>query len=46
MGTEGFYGPSSPQKNPNNVQLGVDFLRENQIQGVDFAAFHAYSDPW
>lgn len=46
VGSEGFYGPSSREKNPNNTLLGGDFIRESQIDGVDFAAFHAYSDPW
>ncbi|XVF73776.1 hypothetical protein PTKIN_Ptkin13bG0009100 [Pterospermum kingtungense] len=47
-GLEGFYGPSSSQKqqyNPN-FQVGADFIANNQIPGVDFATVHSYPDQW
>ncbi|XP_022769018.1 mannan endo-1,4-beta-mannosidase 7-like isoform X1 [Durio zibethinus] len=47
-GLEGFYGPSSSQKqqyNPN-FQVGTDFVANNQIPGIDFATVHSYPDQW
>ncbi|XWS25798.1 hypothetical protein CRYUN_Cryun27aG0098400 [Craigia yunnanensis] len=47
-GLEGFYGPSSSQKqqyNPN-FQVGTDFIANNQIAGIDFATVHSYPDQW
>lgn len=47
-GLEGFYGPSSSQKqqyNPN-FQVGTDFIANNQIPGIDFATVHSYPDQW
>ncbi|KAL4296799.1 hypothetical protein GQ457_12G031130 [Hibiscus cannabinus] len=47
-GLEGFYGPSSSQKqqyNPN-FQVGTDFIANNQIPGIDFATLHSYPDQW
>ena len=51
IGTEGFYGPSSPDKdgfNPNTyaTQVGTDFIRNNQALGIDFASVHIYPDSW
>ncbi|KAK2414943.1 mannan endo-1,4-beta-mannosidase [Trifolium repens] len=49
--TEGFYGPSTPQRlqfNPNTYaqQVGTDFIRNHQVLGVDFASVHMYADSW
>lgn len=47
-GLEGFYGPSTPQRkrvNPN-LDIGTDFIANNQIPGIDFATVHAYPDQW
>ncbi|TXG57503.1 hypothetical protein EZV62_015332 [Acer yangbiense] len=51
IGTEGFYGPSTPDKaqfNPNTyaTQVGTDFIRNHQVIGVDFASVHIYADSW
>ncbi|KAK4796733.1 hypothetical protein SAY86_029059 [Trapa natans] len=47
-GLEGFYGPSSAQKQGNNPYflLGTDFIQNNQIPGIDFATVHSYPDQW
>ncbi|CAO2204277.1 unnamed protein product [Urochloa humidicola] len=45
-GLEGFYGASSPSKNPSGYQLGADFVANNRAPGVDFATVHAYPDQW
>ncbi|XP_031268970.1 mannan endo-1,4-beta-mannosidase 7-like [Pistacia vera] len=48
VGLEGFYGPSSSEKqqyNPN-FQVGTDFITNNQIPGIDFATVHSYPDQW
>ncbi|KAI0492892.1 hypothetical protein KFK09_027168 [Dendrobium nobile] len=48
-GLEGFYGPSSPselQINPAGIQVGTDFIANNQISGIDFATLHSYPDQW
>ncbi|XP_058214784.1 mannan endo-1,4-beta-mannosidase 6 isoform X4 [Rhododendron vialii] len=51
IGLEGFYGPSTPNKvqfNPNTAaqQVGIDFIRNHQVLGVDFASAHIYADSW
>ncbi|KAL8167272.1 hypothetical protein V2J09_008771 [Rumex salicifolius] len=51
IGSEGFYGPSTPDKasfNPNSyaTQVGTDFIRNHQALGVDFASAHIYADSW
>uniref|UniRef100_A0A1D1XEY2 mannan endo-1,4-beta-mannosidase n=1 Tax=Anthurium amnicola TaxID=1678845 RepID=A0A1D1XEY2_9ARAE len=51
IGSEGFYGPSTPdrlQLNPNTVagQVGTDFIRNHRAFGVDFASAHMYPDAW
>ncbi|VFQ62410.1 unnamed protein product [Cuscuta campestris] len=50
IGLEGFYGQQNPKKNlgSNNGfhQFGTDFIRNNQIPGIDFATVHAYPDAW
>ncbi|KAM2020721.1 hypothetical protein FF1_042512 [Malus domestica] len=46
VGLEGFYGSSNPKKNPNNYQIGTDFIANNQIRDIDFATVHAYPDQW
>ncbi|GLJ16783.1 hypothetical protein SUGI_0289040 [Cryptomeria japonica] len=51
IGTEGFYGPSSPDRdgfNPNTyaTQVGTDFMRNHQALGIDFASVHIYPDSW
>ncbi|EPS69785.1 endo-beta-mannanase [Genlisea aurea] len=47
-GLEGFYGQSDNKQrqllNSNYFQVGTDFLRNNQIPGVDFATVHSYAD--
>lgn len=47
-GLEGFYGQSTPQRkrvNPN-LNIGTDFIANNQIPGIDFATVHSYPDQW
>ncbi|KAH7554659.1 hypothetical protein JRO89_XS12G0253900 [Xanthoceras sorbifolium] len=51
IGLEGFYGPSAPEKaqfNPNSYAtlVGTDFIRNQQVIGVDFASVHNYADSW
>ncbi|KAL6593209.1 hypothetical protein ACP70R_049093 [Stipagrostis hirtigluma subsp. patula] len=51
VGTEGFYGPSSPARmeaNPNTFAglVGTDFIRNHRILGIDFASVHVYPDTW
>ncbi|XP_031498986.1 mannan endo-1,4-beta-mannosidase 6-like isoform X1 [Nymphaea colorata] len=51
IGSEGFYGPSSPDKvqfNPNTFaqQIGTDFLRNHKAFAIDFASAHIYADTW
>ncbi|CAH9101203.1 unnamed protein product [Cuscuta epithymum] len=51
IGSEGFYGPSTPSRtqfNPNTYaqQVGTDFIRNHQALGVDFASAHIYPDSW
>ncbi|KAJ6840324.1 mannan endo-1,4-beta-mannosidase 1 [Iris pallida] len=47
-GLEGFYGESSPQMKQANpgIQVGTDFIANNQIAGIDFATLHSYPDQW
>lgn len=47
-GLEGFYGQSNAQRQQNNpnFQVGTDFIRNNQIQEIDFATVHSYPDGW
>ncbi|KAL6865012.1 hypothetical protein ACP4OV_016163 [Aristida adscensionis] len=51
VGTEGFYGPSSPARldaNPNAFagHVGADFIRNHRVLGIDFASVHVYPDTW
>ncbi|KAK8959784.1 Mannan endo-1,4-beta-mannosidase 6 [Platanthera guangdongensis] len=51
VGVEGFYGPSTPNRqqfNPNTLsaQVGTDFIRNHQALGIDFATVHIYPDTW
>lgn len=51
IGSEGFYGPSSPDRqrfNPNSFaeQAGTDFVRNHRALGIDFASAHLYPDAW
>ncbi|KAL5807679.1 hypothetical protein ACOSQ3_028370 [Xanthoceras sorbifolium] len=51
IGLEGFYGLSAPEKaqfNPNSYAtlVGTDFIRNQQVIGVDFASVHNYADSW
>ncbi|VFR03631.1 unnamed protein product [Cuscuta campestris] len=50
IGLEGFYGQQNPKKNLGSNdgfhQFGTDFIRNNQIPGIDFATVHAYPDAW
>ncbi|WOK95881.1 mannan endo-1,4-beta-mannosidase 6-like [Canna indica] len=50
-GSEGFYGPSTPDRlkvNPNTFagQVGTDFIRNHKTLGVDYASAHIYPDTW
>ncbi|XP_073008037.1 mannan endo-1,4-beta-mannosidase 1 [Typha latifolia] len=46
-GLEGFYGLYSPQNKVNpGIQIGTDFIANNQIPGIDFATIHSYPDQW
>ncbi|KAK8928881.1 Mannan endo-1,4-beta-mannosidase 6 [Platanthera zijinensis] len=51
VGIEGFYGPSTPNRqqfNPNtfSAQVGTDFIRNHRALGIDFATVHIYPDTW
>uniref|UniRef100_A0A0A9GJ14 mannan endo-1,4-beta-mannosidase n=1 Tax=Arundo donax TaxID=35708 RepID=A0A0A9GJ14_ARUDO len=51
VGTEGFYGPSSParmQANPNSFagKVGTDFIHNHRVLGIDFASVHVYPVAW
>lgn len=53
VGTEGFYGPSSPQSKLNvnpgvwkDNNYGSDFIRNAKTPGIDFASIHLYPDTW
>ncbi|KAJ1285366.1 hypothetical protein BS78_03G274000 [Paspalum vaginatum] len=53
VGTEGFYGPTSPQRkmtvNPgtwDDSNFGSDFVRNAKIPDIDFASIHLYPDTW
>ncbi|GAU42291.1 hypothetical protein TSUD_82000 [Trifolium subterraneum] len=48
IGSEGFYGESTPEKkllNPG-YQVGTDFITNNQIPEIDFATINLYPDRW
>ena len=45
-GLDGFYGESTPQKmrfDPG-FNVGIDFITNNLIVGIDFAIVHSYPD--
>ncbi|KAG6431928.1 hypothetical protein SASPL_103500 [Salvia splendens] len=49
IGMEGFYGDSVPERkqaNPNNIQVGTDFISNHLVKDIDFATIHAYPDIW
>lgn len=48
VGDEGFYGQSNSQRQRYNpyIQLGTDFIENNQITDIDFATVHSYPDQW
>ncbi|GAB2252322.1 hypothetical protein Droror1_Dr00005169 [Drosera rotundifolia] len=48
VGLEGFYGAGHPQGTSLNLgmNIGTDFISNNQIQGIDFATVHSYPDQW
>ena len=51
IGSEGFYGPSTPDRdqfNPStySTKVGTVFVRNHQVLGVDFASVHIYADHW
>lgn len=49
IGMEGFYGDSIPdrkQYNPEEYQVGTDYIKSNLIREIDFATIHAYPDVW
>ncbi|GAB4845080.1 hypothetical protein Ancab_038486 [Ancistrocladus abbreviatus] len=48
IGMEGFYGDSMPEKKQHNPRYRVvtDFLTNNLIEEINFAAIHAYPDQW
>jgi mannan endo-1,4-beta-mannosidase len=48
IGSEGFYGESTPEKkllNPG-YQVGTDFITNNQVPEIDFATINLYPDRW
>ncbi|KAL9253597.1 Mannan endo-1,4-beta-mannosidase 7-like protein [Drosera capensis] len=47
-GLEGFYGAGHPQRASLNLgmNIGTDFITNNQIPGIDFATVHSYPDQW
>jgi len=45
VGLEGFYEVSKQRSNPN-IQVGTDFITNDQIRGIDFATVHAYPEQW
>lgn len=54
-GLEGFYSsvvfPGSVEQESSNpgsfaTQYGVDFIRNHQVSGIDFASVHSYPDNW
>lgn len=51
VGSEGFYGPSTPELLPNNpgawgIEMGQDFVNNTNIADIDFATVHAWPDNW
>ncbi|XP_020210953.1 mannan endo-1,4-beta-mannosidase 4 [Cajanus cajan] len=49
IGLEGFYGESMPEKkqiNPGGIEIGTDFISNNQVPEIDFATIHLYPDQW
>ncbi|XP_027352433.1 mannan endo-1,4-beta-mannosidase 4-like [Abrus precatorius] len=48
VGIEGFYGESMPEKKQFNAgnQVGTDFISNNQVPEIDFAAIHLYPYQW
>jgi mannan endo-1,4-beta-mannosidase len=46
-GLEGFYAPTATHSQINpSIQVGTDFISNNQIPGIDFATLHSYPDQW
>lgn len=48
IGSEGFYGPSSPLRQKFNAESymttqGTDFIRNHQVPGIDLATIHVYA---
>lgn len=51
IGSEGFYGDSTPQLMQYNPQawareLGQDFVMNTNLPNIDFATVHAWPDNW
>lgn len=48
VGLEGFYGETMPERKQVNPGYGVgtDFISNNQVPEIDFAAIHLYPDQW
>lgn len=51
VGLEGFYGPKTPDRLSVNPEfwashLGSDFVRNSEVENVDFASVHIYPDHW
>ncbi|OWM91038.1 mannan endo-1,4-beta-mannosidase 2-like [Punica granatum] len=51
VGLEGFYGPKNPKSltvNPGDwaALLGSDFVRNSNLETIDFASAHIYPDHW
>lgn len=51
VGSEGFYGPSTPDLLANNpgawgIEMGQDFVNNTNIADIDFATVHAWPDNW
>lgn len=51
VGLEGFYGPKNQKQfsvNPGDwaALLGSDFVRNSNLESIDFASAHIYPDHW
>ncbi|KAJ0976501.1 hypothetical protein J5N97_018466 [Dioscorea zingiberensis] len=49
VGLEGFFGQDGEVDQLDSIgsmNVGTDFIANNQIQGIDFATIHVYPDQW
>lgn len=42
---DGYYGPEK-RESTGGWLYGTDYIRNNQITGVDFGTIHVYPDKW